>query len=287
MKPLIVIAITFSAIISSCSTKQDNTEQLSLMEASRQELATAVEERDQLLLLVKEISVSMDQIKHLEKVMTVSGTHAKENPSQRTRILSDISSMKHTLKQRREQLAQIEAKFEESTLYTDELKSTIKVLYTQIDTQTREIELLRNQLTRANEKIDSLNITVDSLNSTVANIHDDLDMAKMTSAQLENELNTCYYIIAPLSKLKKHQILETGFLRKSKLMLGDFDKGSFVIGDKRNMHTLELHSNKVRIHTNHPQDSYKITDNNGEKILEILIPEKFWSLGNYLVIQTD
>ena len=287
MKHLIVTIITLSALFSACTGKQDPTEQISLMEASRQELATALEERDQLLCLVKEISVSMDQIRHLENIMTVSGTHAKENPSQRTRILSDISSLKRTLKQRREQLAQLETRLEESSLYTDELKSTVKVLYNQIDTQTREIENLRGQLTMANARIDSLNNAVDSLNTTVATINDNLDMANAASTRLEDELNTCYYIVTSKSELKKHQILETGFLRKSKLLKGDFDKGFFVIGDKRNMHTIELNSDKARVHTNHPEDSYAIRKENNKKILVILDPEKFWSLTNYLVIQTD
>ena len=287
MKHLIVTIITLSALFSACTGKQDPTEQISLMEASRQELATALEERDQLLCLVKEISVSMDQIRHLENIMTVSGRHAKENPSQRTRILSDISSLKRTLKQRREQLAQLETRLEESSLYTDELKSTVKVLYNQIDTQTREIENLRGQLTMANARIDSLNNAVDSLNTTVATINDNLDMANAASIRLEDELNTCYYIVTSKSELKKHQILETGFLRKSKLLKGDFDKGFFVIGDKRNMHTIELNSDKARVHTNHPEDSYAIRKENNKKILVILDPEKFWSLTNYLVIQTD
>lgn len=287
MKHLIVTIITLSALFSACTGKQDPTEQISLMEASRQELATALEERDQLLCLVKEISVSMDQIRHLENIMTVSGTHAKENPSQRTRILSDISSLKRTLKQRREQLAQLETRLEESSLYTDGIKSTVKILYNQIDTQTREIENLRGQLTMANARIDSLNNAVDSLNTTVATINDNLDMANAASIRLEDELNTCYYIVTSKSELKKHQILETGFLRKSRLLKGDFDKGSFVIGDKRTMHTIELDSDKARVHTNHPEDSYAIRKENNKKILVILDPEKFWSLTNYLVIQTD
>lgn len=287
MKHLIVTIITLSSLFSGCTGKQDPTEQISLMEASRQELATALEERDQLLSLVKEISVSMDQIRHLENIMTVAGTHAKENPSQRTRILADISSLKRTLKQRREQLAQLETRLEESSLYTDELKSTVKILYNQIDTQTREIENLRGQLTMANARIDSLNNAVDSLNTTMATINDNLDMANAASTRLEDELNTCYYIVASKSELKQHQILETGFLRKSRLLKGDFDKGFFVIGDKRNMHSIELNSDKARVHTNHPEDSYTIRKENNKKTLVILDPDKFWSLTNYLVIQTD
>lgn len=183
-------------------------------------------------------------------------------------------------------MAQLETRLEESSLYTDEIKSTVKILYNQIDTQTREIENLRGQLTMANARIDSLNNAVDSLNTTMATINDNLDMANAASTRLEDELNTCYYIVASKSELKKHQILETGFLRKSRLLKGDFDKGFFVIGDKRTMHTIELDSDKARVHQS-PRGLYAIRKENNKKILVILDPEKFWSLTNYLVIQTD
>ena len=39
--------------------------------------------------------------------------------------------------------------------------------------------------------------------------------------------------------------------------------------------------------TNQPEDSYTIVDANGHKVLQITNPGKFWSLSNYLVIQTD
>jgi len=50
---------------------------------------------------------------------------------------------------------------------------------------------------------------------------------------------------------------------------------------------LPLHSARVKILTNHPAGSYKLTDDDGGKRLVILSPDKFWSLSNYLVIETD
>lgn len=60
-----------------------------------------------------------------------------------------------------------------------------------------------------------------------------------------------------------------------------------MIGDKRNLRTINLVSKKAKIHTNHPADSYEFSDSGGRKMLLIVDPDKFWSLTNYLVIQTD
>lgn len=287
MKHPFIITVALSVLLSSCNSKEQPSQQQSLMEASRQELATALEDRDQLLILVKDISISMDKIKHLEKIMTITGSHAVENPSQRKQILADVAIVQKTLQQRREQLADLETRLQQSTLYSDELKSAIAALRKQIDSQYNEIMELRGQLTAAEATIDSLNTAVDSLNSTVATVNENLDEAQAASIRLTNELNTCYYVVATKSELKAHQIIETGFLRKSKLMKGDFDKEFFITGDKRNLQFINLNSDKAKICTSHPEDSYTISENDHEKTLNIIDHEKFWSLTNYLVIQVE
>ncbi len=287
MKYLLITTLLMSVIAVSCGKKEQTAEQPSLFEASRQELATAVEQRDQLLALVKDISVSMDQIKHLENIMTVAGTQTPENPAQRSQLISDMAVLKETLQKKRAQLAELEGRLENSALYSEELKATIKALRNQIDKQTAEIDTLRAQVSDARKTIRALSDEVDSLSLTVAAANEHLDVARTASARLENELNTCYYVAAEKSQLKRHHIIETGFLRKTKLLTGDFDKGLFVIGDKRNLHAVNIGSHKAKIHTNHPADSYELADSGGRKRLVIVDPEKFWSLTNYLVIQTD
>lgn len=275
-------------VITSCNeAKTPDAGQQALLDASRQELVTALEERDQLLALVKEISTSMEQIRHLEHILTVSETQPKENARSNARILADIKSIKATLKQRREDLASLEAKLQESTLFTDELSGTIAVLRSQIDTQSAEIESLQKKLSSANQEIESLTSTIDSLNITVETVNHELVDAVTQSANLENELNTCYYVIASKSELKRHKIIESGFLRKTKILKGNFDHGFFTIGDKRDLDTIFTTTPGLKIHTTHPEQSYRIINVNGSKAIEITNPEQFWNLSNYLVIERE
>ena len=92
---------------------------------------------------------------------------------------------------------------------------------------------------------------------------------------------------ASSKELKEHKILETGFLRKSKLLKGNFDQSFFTTADKRTLTVLNLHSKKAKVLTNPPSGSYEIIDNNGQKALRILNPDSFWALSNYLVIEID
>lgn len=279
--PLILI------FLPACRTDSQQYDQQSLAEASKQELIAALNERDQLLSLVKEISNNMERIEHLENILTVNDMQPREQSSQRTRILGEISSIQYTLRQRREQLTVLEAQLHKSSLINDDLTEIIKTLYRQIDAQCAEINRLRSNLSDAITLIDSLSDEIDSLNHTVISISQKKDLAESTLGSLETELNTCYYIAAQKSELRAKRIIETGFLRKAKLMRGDFDQNVFTVADKRILDRIDLNSRKINILTNHPVGSYEIIDSNTTKILHITDPKKFWSRSNYLVVQTD
>ncbi len=280
-------AVLVSVIMLVSCDNNSPKEQQSLMETSKQELALAVQERDCLLALVKEISADLNRIKDMDSAMTVTMTQNGRSPRQRSRILNDIEAVRQTMLLRKARLAEVEQELANSTLNNKELTEIIDAFRMQVDSQIAKAEELKRLLLSANRHIDSLSNEVDSLSTTVASVTSELDMAQQTSVMLENKLNTCYYVVAPKAVLKEHNIIESGFLRRTKLLKGDFDKSCFTVSDKRLLTALALHSSKVRLLTNHPEAAYELVNDNGSMILKITAPEQFWSLSSYLVIQTD
>lgn len=286
------VAMVIASVLFSCNGYKEDSEQQSLAEISKQELANALNERDQLLAIVKEVSNGLEQIKQLENVMTISSRHPEKNAGRQKQLLSDIEAVKETIRQRKNRLLELEAKLQNSTINNKELNETISALRVQMDSQMEEIESLKQQLVAASEHIGSLNsyigslnTTVDSLSTTVSHVTSERNAARDTSARLENELNACYYVIATKSELKSHNIIQTGFLRKTKLMKSDFDRGYFIISDKRTLRSIPVNASKIRILTNHPASSYMVTDENRRKTIKITNPAQFWSLSNYLVVE--
>lgn len=288
MKRFLIMAIAAATLLTACDSKKNEEEarQQAIQDATRQELESAIADRDSLLGLVNEISNGMEQIKQLENILTTKGV-GEENSSERDRILADIAAIQKTLEQRKQQLQELEAKLKKSNLTNSELRKTIENLRAQIDSQTKEIESLQARLNEANATIGNLNVTVDSLNSTVDTIASERDAAINRGTELANELNTCYYVAASSKELKEHKILESGFLKKTKIMAGEFDQNFFTRADKRSLTTINLYSKKAKVLTNQPTGSYEIVDNNGQKVLKITNPTAFWSLSNYLVVEID
>lgn len=286
MKKIFITCLSALMLVAtSCGNKEKEQQQQAIADATRAELETAVNDRDQLLELVNEISSGMQEIKNLENILNIPG--GNETPDQKEQIMADIAAIQQALKERRERLAELDSKFKQSNINNKQLRNTIQNLTAQIDAQAAEISSLQSKLSSAHEQISRLDAKVDSLNTTVGDVMAQRDSIGTQNEKLTNELNTCYYAIGSKDELKANNILESGFLRKTKILEGDFDKNFFTKADKRTLTTINLNSKKAQVMTKQPAESYTITDVDGHKVLNITDPALFWSLSNYLVVKID
>lgn len=278
-------------LLCSCGQEKAGNEiPVEIINADKEALAQAIADRDSLFVLVNEITGDMSQIKELEKILAINNSLETESSSQREQIKNDIEAIKLTLQQRREKLDQLEKKLKMSKLSNSKLEKTIATLSAQIDSQNVEIETLTTKLFHAKGEIVKLEQDNDSLSQTIQNVSSQKAQVEEIANQAIsniNELNKCYYAIGSKKELKNKNILESGFLKKTKVLENEFDDKFFSTADRRTLNTINLHSKKAKILTNHPENSYLIEDQNGQKILKIKDRDAFWNLSNYLVIQID
>ncbi len=284
MKKTALACMVTLLALTACKKNSDTTE-MNVSDATRQELEEALADRDQLLSLVNQINADMDSIRMIENIIAVNGS--SELPGQQDQLHSNITAIREGLRVRRERLDELERRLNASNLNNNNLRQTIASLRSRIDEQDAEITQLRQNLDQARQQIGDLDLAVDSLNRTVNTVTSARDSISSEATRIENELNTCYYAIGTRNELRQYNIIETGFLRRTKLMEGDFDRNFFTTSDKRTLTSIDLNSNRARVLTNQPADSYRIIDANGHKMLQITNPALFWSLSNYLVIQID
>ena len=69
------------------------------------------------------------------------------------------------------------------------------------------------------------------------------------------------------------------------LKASDFNRNYFTKIDYRVTKTIKLYSKSATLMTSHPADSYSLDkDSNGQYVLRITNPDRFWSMSKYLVI---
>lgn len=250
---------------------------------------TANAERDSLMELMTDIATGMDQIKELEDIVSVNNL-SSETPDRKKQLRDDIVLIQESINKHRQRLEELEKRLKQSTNYNSKIEKTIASLKQQLDEQQQTINTLTDQLAAAHIQIKNLNQSVDSLNTVNKAVTREKEAAQEESRQLTNEvnnLNTCYYVIGSKKELKNHKIIESGFLRKTKILEGDFEMSYFTKADRRTLNEVPLHSNKAQLLTNHPKGSYEIVDHGGTMTLNILNPALFWEKSNFLVIKVD
>lgn len=283
----IVLILTSVALLGmiSCKPSGESAEEVAKRTELTDSLNTVISEKDSLLSLLNEINIGMTQIKEIEKLM--GSNLDKETPNRKEELKNDMLLIKQAMQERRERLEALEARLKKSTNYNAEMKKTIENLRSQLETQEATIVQLQEELYKANVKIDGLNVRVDSLNVVNETVSKEKQAALDEAEQLANKLNTCYYVVGSKSELKENKIIETGFLKKTKILEGDFERSYFTKADKRTLNVVKLYSNKAKVLSKHPEGSYSIVDNGGSKELAINNASSFWELTNFLIVQVD
>jgi len=296
----IVMLMVLLAITPSCKRarllEKEAMEQDSIKAELQDSLATAAAERDSLMALMNDIADGMTQIKEMQDIISVENLNG-ETPDRKQQLRNDILLIQQSLNDNKKRLAELERRLKQSTNYNSSMERAIKSMKQQLETQQRTIDDLTQQLAKAHIEIENLNRSVDSLNVVNKAVVEEKQQAQEETKRLTeksnklteevNELNTCYYVIGSKKELKEHKIIETGFLRKTKIMEGDFEKSYFTKADRRTLSEIPLHSKKAEVLSNHPEGSYEIMDHGNIKSLRIIDSSRFWEYSNYLVVKVD
>ena len=269
--------------------EQEAMRQDSINAALQDSINTANAERDSLMDLMNDISEGMTQIKELEDIVSVNNL-SSETPDRKKQLLDDIVLIQQSINKHKARLEELEKRLKQSTNYNGKMEKTIASLKRQLEEQQNTINGLTEQLAAAHIQIKNLNQSVDSLNTVNKAVTKEKEAAQEQSKNLTaevNNLNTCYYVVGSKKELKANKIIESGFLRKTRILEGDFEMSYFTKADRRTLSEIPLHSNKAQLMTNHPKDSYELVDHGNVKTLHILNADRFWEKSNFLVVKVD
>lgn len=275
-------------LLSSCAGKDQkkiNEDSVKIADLTA-EYEEATNLNDSLMLLMGDIYTGLDSINTQEGLLYNMGNG--DAADRRAEIRRNLSTIKARLAANKALLASMEAKVKSSGNENSVQAKTIAQLRQHIEQQDAKIAQLESDLTKAKEEIGNLNTQVAETQEQVKVETQAKEEAQAATVAAENEANKVYYAIGSNKELKNKGLLSKKFLGATKVLQGNFDASYFVTADKRNLRTIPTNSKKVKIWTNMPEGSYRIVgEKDGPKSIEIINPDKFWSLASHLIIQTD
>lgn len=234
------------------------------------------------------INSALDSIATEESLLFFS--NSDEMPVRRDDVLKNLERYEAVLRHQQMRIQQLEDSLVSDSMNVD-FSSMVAHMKVQLAQKDAQIASLREELSNKNVDIERLKGQVASQQTTIANQKDEISRldrrAKTYGKALEANdkmINTCYVLIGSKKDLERKGVV------KKKKLLGDgaLDKSKFAKVDIRKFTEITFEAKRPRILTDIPPSSYTLTTSgNNSYTLRIKDPTAFWSISNYLVIQTN
>ena len=232
------------------------------------------------------IAEGLDSISIEEKELLVNNTPGENMGFNRQRIKQNLDHIREILARHRNRIEGLEKKLNTANGDTKHLRTIISALREQIESKDRELVKLRADLEDNRKSIAMLTSQVQQINKEKDVQAQTIQSQQETIDRQTEIINKGYIIIATKKELKESGLLSGGFLKKSKIDYSKIDLGSFKEVDIRSFRTISI-PQKSKILSSVPQGSYVISNSQNGNTLEIIDFEKFWSVSNFLIIQTN
>ena len=259
-------ALGVVALLASCVSRQVAVE----AESRSDSLELVVSAKDSLINAVfadiNAISENLALIKSRENLITVAGeSEGGRRPVEE--IDNDIKAIDRLLRENRakiESLQRSAAQLRKANLRIDGLEKMIADMNRQLAEKKAEVEQLRESLVRMGDEVKSLTEEVAVRSAEVENLSGE-------KVELQNQLNTVYYIVGAEKELRDAQIInKQGFIGRTLTVGRNSNFDSFTMADSRLLSEVPVGQKKATLVTSHPEGSYElVTDAN--KVVEKLI----------------
>lgn len=273
--PLTLLAFALSAC-QAPSSENDEAYQ-KLLEENRRQMDLAAQKDstvNAMMASFNQIHANLKQVREKQGGLQLSSDAELEGSSE-DQIMAELRSIDELMEQNRNTVAQLRSQLKGNDLQLAEMALAIENLNTMVEERDAEILMLEEELV--------------STNSTLGTLIDMYrDQSQLVEHQ-EDELNTAFYVYGTKKELKEQGILSkdggfAGIGGKNRIS-GDVDLDLFKKIDITKDTQIILKVKQAEILTTHPTGSYELKGE-GEQ-LDILDPEKFWSMSKYLVIAVD
>lgn len=286
-----VLTLVLGALILGMASCVESSKKYKALQAERDSLAvvasSATTDYENSLKTLNEIEEALNTIREAENIIMMENQEGNTNYA-----VAQIEAIDRTIQQNKTKIAELEQQLAESGSKSKQLNATITRLKNELDEKDTYINNLRDELNASQEQVAQLTVQVEDLNKNVEDLNENINNLNAQSAEQQATinlqdaaLNTVYYIVAPIETLENLGLAEAGGLFSRTRAATDINKNAMISADKRQLSVIPLNTKKATILTNHPESSYQLTKGDDNMLsLEIVNPDAFWNISNYLII---
>ena len=287
----VILGCLCLGMLTSCNVK--NSDEYKALQAERDSLlqvsTKGQSDVSDLMAMINQVEENFAQIKEAEKYLTVESKSKGEMSSDtKSRITDNFQMINEILKKNKADIETLNKRLKSSGGQSAQLKQTVERLTAELEQRSAAILELRDALSVRDAQIASLTGEVEKLNTNVEDLSTKNVEQSNKIKEQEKALNTGYYIFGTSKELKEAKVVTGGFISSPKILKESIDKSIFIKIDIRDVKEIPVYAKKAKVLSDQPKDSYTIAkDANSQVVIKINDYKRFWSLGQFLIIQVD
>ncbi len=247
-------------------------------------------ELDELFATINEIEQGLSSIRESESILSVQTADGIEiQEGSKEQLKKDVQAIQDAIKNYQSEIKKLQ---NDKRLQSSQFKKRLAAMQKElkeksaiIETISKQLEEKEAQIVIKDKQIASLDQTVSNLKEEVSNLSTEGNRLKEKVASQEAEIYSVYYIVGTKPELIEAGVMTKGGLFKSSKVSYQAEKDAFVRIDLREISQINTNAGKAKVMSIHPKGTYAFVENDGEMVLNISDPEKFWEQTKYLVIQ--
>lgn len=237
---------------------------------------------------IQAINSVLDSIAVQEGLIFTSSS--RETPITKADALRNLEHFQSVIDQQRQKITDLQAQLAENPEDAN-LKGIIEHLNQQLLAKDAQIAALKQELSRKDvdisalkKMVESQRLKIDEQSEAIAQLDKKNQAQNKALSNQDKYINTGYVLIGTKDDLKRK-----GVLKGKKLLVdGALDKTKFARVDIRNFKEISFEAKHPRILTNIPSSAYTWTTSSKHQFtLHITNVTAFWSVSNFLIIQTN
>ena len=281
-KGIYFIFFVWTIMTLSCSSnmsQHEKDELLAKIDSLEKEKEDAQKDFENVTEFVTALANGLDSIAQQEEVLMSS--KGKDGVLlDREQLRRNLNYFEDLLSEQKIRIAQLADSLKIRRAGMERLNALVDHLNRQIDDKNVQIRKLRSDLDNKNVSIAQLTKRVNALSESNEKLSKRVEVQKEILATQNEIVNEGFIKIGTKKSLSDAGILSGGFLKKKRLNVDGIDKRVFT--------EIPIKSGSPKVLTQMPTSSYRIV-RTGENSSTLYVTDAtlFWSVSNYLVIQTN
>lgn len=288
---LILVAASGIALMVSCGTPSSRYNKVL---AERDSLKVENEIQEQNLNSIAEMIDTINSV--LNSIAMEEGmlflTNTREARYAKSRALRDLERFEHVLRHQQDRINELDSLLSiTDTTKRRSLEMLLSHLKHELSKKDGQIVKLRAELSNKNvdisklrEKVESQQSIIEKQTETIDEQSHKIEQQKKVIVTQDEQLNIGYVLIST-----RKELTDKGIAKRRKLLNEkELDDYNFRKVDIRKCKELSFKARAPRILTDMPKNSYTLKHTGGGNyVLTIVNPSSFWSVSNYLIVQTE